>query len=194
MGIGAAVAAITGSSFLGTAVSIIGLGLKFVGQKGQKKAQKKAQQAAEASQRAQQKQQQLEQSRERRRQVQEARVARARAINAAVTQGVGTESTVVPGTTGGIQSQLASNLGFLSASSANIGAINTALGERSRALSDAATSGAISGLGSTIFSNAGAIGRLPETIGTIFSPTGPDISGGGGSTVGSTLIGTDLLR
>lgn len=169
-------------------VAVIGLGLQIKAQREQKKAQKKAQRASEASQRSQERQQQLEQTRERRRQIREARVARARAVNAAVTQGVGIESTVLPGTTGGIQSQLASNLGFLSASSANVGAINTALGERSRALSSVATSGAIAGLGSTIFSQAGNIGKLPETIRTIFSPT---ISGGGGSD--STTIGGDLL-
>lgn len=184
MGIGAAVAAVTGSSLLGTAVSVIGLGLTIAGQRGQRKSQKQARRAAEASQRAERRQRQLEQSRERRRQVREARVARSRAINAAVTQGVGIASTVVPGTTGGIQSQLASNLGFLSQSSANIGAINTALGERSRALSAAATSGAIAGLGSTIFSNSAEIGRLPETIGTIFSPSAGTISGGGGASIG----------
>lgn len=157
----AAVAAVT---------AVIGLGLAVKGQRDQRKAQKQAQAANERSRRAQQKQQQLEQSRERRKQIREARALRARALNVGVAQGVGTTSTVVPGTTAGIQSQLASNLGFLSQSSANVGAINTALGEQSKALSDVATAGAVSSLGTTIFSNA-------STIGSIFSPGG----GGGGS-------------
>lgn len=149
-----------------TAFQVIGAVTSVVGFVQQRKGQKKAQAAEGRARRAQQQQQQLEQTRERRKQIREARALRARALSSAVSQGVGTGSTVTPGTTGGIQSQLASNLGFLSQSSTNVAAINTALGQQSAALSAAATGGALFNLGGTIFSNA-------ESIGSIFSPRAP---------------------
>lgn len=150
-----------------TAISqVVGAVTGIAGFVQQRSGQKSAQAAADKSRRAQQQQQQLEQTRERRKQIREARSLRARALSAAVSQGVGTASTVTAGTTGGIQSQLSANLGFLSQSTTNVNAINAALGEQSAALSSAATGGALFNLGGTIFSNA-------EKIGSIFSPKSP---------------------
>lgn len=155
-----AIAAATAFELIVGATAIAGIGLTISGQRQQRKESKKAQAAGERSRKAQQRQQQLEQSRERRKQIREARALRARALNAAVVQGVGTTSTVTTGTVGGIQSQLAANLGFLSQSTANIGDINVALGEQSRALSAQAQAGAVSSLGATIFTSASQIGNI----------------------------------
>ena len=159
--------------FLAAAIAIVGIGLTVKGQRAQRKASKKAQAAGEQSRRAQQRQQQLEQSRERRKQIREARILRARAISAGVAQGVSPASSVIPGTTGSIQTQLAGNLAFLSQSSANIGDINVALGEQTKALSAAATAGAVSSLGLTIFTSSSQIANIFK-------------SGGGGGDGGGT--------
>lgn len=122
---------------------------------------------------ARERQQNLEQQQQRRRQIRAAREETAVAVNAAAVQGV-QPSSITAGAIGGVQTQLAGNLGFLSRSSANATELNAAIDARQQALSDVATGNAVAGLGETIFSNAGTIGRNVADIGSIF--------GGGGGT------------
>lgn len=138
---------------------IAGIGLA-IGAGSAVEQRKKANEAAdvqEKSEKAQQKIRDLQSARQRRAAIRQARSERAQAVTAGVQQGVAGSSSLATGV-GNIQTQLGGAVGFLDQTQALSSQASIFNIKAAKLQSKAATFGAVSGLGMSIFSNAESIG------------------------------------
>ena len=151
-------------------VTLIGIGVQAYSAKKQRAATRKGVKAQERAIATQQRAADLKAARDRVRSIREARIKRATLVARAEGAGVGGASGAQAGRQGVVQ-QLAGNLGF-SQQVQGLGAQASAFNQQAAvAQGQAATWGAIGGIGQSIFSNSERIGGMFNTAPTASGTT-----------------------
>jgi hypothetical protein len=144
--------------------AVAGAGIAAVGTANQISANKKS---AKANQRAAAYQRQMDNlraARERRQAIRQARLATGAALQTGVNQGAADSSAALGGL-GSIQSQLNSSLSFLDTNTRLADRASEQIGIANKYKAKADTSGAIAGLGMTLFKEAGGTGAVGDVFG-----------------------------
>lgn len=149
------------------AIAAAGLALSGVSMVQQRKQAKRSAAATRRAEEARMKQEELKQARERRQQVREARIRQGQVAQTTALQGAATSSAAAGGVAS-LQSQLASNLGFLDQAGAISGEIGAARTQAAQAQFRAQEFGALGSFGSSVFQAAGGFGTIFDAI-----PEGP---------------------
>lgn len=185
------------------AASVIGSVVQYTAQqKAAKQAKKQAAESAAAQRRAEALQQRaadLEALRRRRQVVREARIRRAAAIQAGVSQGIGISSSAVQGAAGSVQTQAASTLSFLDQTRSLNRQASAAFGEAREIASRPITAGGGLAAFGGLLSTAGSGLLQAQSLGLFGSAGGGSpnfggsFNGGAGSISGTTTSINPLL-
>lgn len=148
-------------------LALISTGVGIVSAVGQAKEARKARKSTEQANRLQNKQARLKQRRDTRKAIAKARIQRAQTIAGGFSAGI-SGSSIVAGATGGIQSDLASNVGFSNVQGglqeSRIGALGAAASAQGQAN--------IFGIGAGIADKAAEVFSSPQSVAALKDFTG----------------------
>lgn len=146
-----------------TTIAVVGAGLAVGGTAYNVMQQKKAAKAQKRAAQLSRQRQQLQDALSRREAIREARIARARSVNAAANQGV-SDSSAAQGGAGSIVTQGNVNISFLDQNVLARDQAGEYLGRAQRYTQRASTGAAIAGFGASMFSNADVLSNRINSI------------------------------
>lgn len=148
---------------LSTTIAVIGAGLAVGGTAYSVSQQRKAEKAQRRAGQLNKQRQQMQDALARRETIREARIARARSVQAAANQGV-SSSSAAQGGAGSIISQGNVNLSFLDQQAMSRDQAGNYIGQAQRYTYRAQTGQSVAGLGASLFSNSDAIANRVNSI------------------------------